>query len=788
MSININFVALRKYKKITKKIIELESEFEALSDNQLKDKTVKFRKALKEGANLDSLVVEAYATVREADFRVLGMRPFDNQVLGAVMIHFSNVVEMKTGEGKTLTATMPMYLNGLEGPGAFLVTANPYLATRDAEEIGKVYEWLGETVTAGTSLDASEELDGKEVYRHDIVYTTNSQIGFDYLIDNLADAQDERNQRGFRFALIDEVDSVLLDTALTPLVISGAPKVQSNLFASADKLVKSLIENEDYEISEDTKSVWFTPTGIAHMEKYLGVAGLLTEQWTDMYRHLVLALRANMVMHINRDYVIDNKEVYLLDADNGRELDGMKLEAGMHQAIEAKEDVSLSDQTRSMASITYQNLFKMFHKLSGMTGTAMSAEHEFMDTYNLPVLRVPTHKPNIRIDHPDIVYSTLEKKINAVVDLIKTTHEKNRPMLVETGSVSLSRLYSRLLLREGIVHNVLNAQSAAKEALIIAEAGQPGAVTIATSMAGRGTDIKLGPGVAAMGGLLVIGTERMDNKRIDDQLRGRAGRQGDPGESVFFASLNDKVIIENAPDWVENFKNKVIQKEQNQETAAPLTSRRARKIVDHAQRDAENKAESARTSGMEYDEVLRTQREIIYGFRNMIMGQDNLEDQITLIVQNAVKAVVSDFKSPQRELSDYVINNVDYNYLGTQDLKKRSEVKNEAEPILKAIVDDRLKKRAAILGSDFQANYLRRLSILKALDTAWVDQVDNLQQLKQAVSNRSTGMHNGAYEYERDAKQSFEKMKQMFWKNALKNMCLSELVAQKDGSVKVEFP
>ncbi|GEK29079.1 accessory Sec system translocase SecA2 [Furfurilactobacillus siliginis] len=787
MSFNLNFIALRKYRKITQQVLNLEADYKKLSDNQLKDNTRRFREQLQKGATTDDIVVEAFATAREADFRILGMRPFENQVLGAVMIHFGNVAEMKTGEGKTLTATMPMYLNGLAGPGAFLITANPYLANRDAEEIGKVYEWLGETVTAGVGLNDDDKVDGKVVYGHDIVYTTNSQIGFDYLIDNLADSEDDRKQREFRFALIDEVDSVLLDTAQTPLVISGAPKVQSNLFMSADKLVKSLVENHDYEISEDTKSSWFTATGIEDMETYLGISELLSEQWSDMYRHLVLALRANTIMHINRDYVVDNNEVYLLDTDNGRELEGMKLEAGMHQALEAKEDVPLSDQTRSMASITYQNLFKMFTKLSGMTGTALTAAHEFMETYNLPVLPVPTHKPNIRIDHPDIIYSTMENKINAVIDLIKETHAKKRPMLVETGSVSLSRLYSRLLLREGIVHNVLNAQSAAKEALIVAEAGQPGAVTIATSMAGRGTDIKLGPGVAEMGGLLVIGTERMDNQRIDDQLRGRSGRQGDPGESVFFASLDDKIVIENAPDWMDDFRRKTVAREAGQKVV-PLKSRRVRKIINRAQKDAENNSESGRTSGMEYDEVLKTQRDIVYAFRNKIMKTDQLDQQIQLVVNYAIKTVTKEFTEPNKELTEYVINNVDYNYFNNTVLQKRSSSIASVEDKLNAIVKTRLEQRTQALQSDFQMNYLRRLSILKALDTAWVDQVDNLQQLKSAISNRSAGMHNGAYEYERDAKRSFERMKQTFWKSAVKNMCLSELVPQSDGSVKVEFP
>ncbi len=511
------------------------------------------------------------------------------------MLHYGNVAQMNTGEGKTLTATMPLYLNGLTGPGNFLVTVNSYLANRDAEEIGKVYKWMGLTCASGMSLD-DEELDKKAIYQNDIVYTTNSELGFDYLTDNLVDNINKKKLNDLNFALVDEVDSVLLDLAQTPLVISGAPRVQSNLFVSTNRIVKSLKPNVDFEFSEDLKDVWFTQTGIEQLEEYLGIQGLISDKWSDFYRHLVLALKANYVMKRNQDYIVTNREVLLLDSENGRALTGMKLEAGIHQAIEAKEEVELSDQTRSMASITLQNFFKMFRKLSGMTGTAKSSAREFLEVYNLPVLKIPTHKPNIRIDHADVVFATMDEKIEATVRMVKVAYQIKRPVLLKTGSLSLSRLYSRVLLEHGIVHNVLNAQSEPKEAMIVASAGKSGAITVATSMAGRGTDIKLGKGVKEKGGLLVIGTERMDSRRVDDQLRGRAGRQGDPGESIFLVSLDDKVVIENAPDWVEKYRLKLEQAVERgkRKYGAPLKGRRARKIVEKAQQAADSAAEESR--------------------------------------------------------------------------------------------------------------------------------------------------------------------------------------------------
>ncbi|WP_057802835.1 accessory Sec system translocase SecA2, partial [Pediococcus stilesii] len=784
MKLNVNSFKLRKYRKITNEVLRLDSKYREFSDNQLKDRTKYFRKQLESGHSLEEMLPDAYAVVREADFRVLGMRPFDNQVLGAVVLHFGNVAEMKTGEGKTLTATMPMYLNGLTGPGNFLITANSYLATRDAEDIGQVYEWLGLTSTAGVSV-TDEELDKAFVYQHDIVYTTNSEIGFDYLIDNLADDKSKKNLQGFNYALVDEVDSVLLDLAQTPLVISGAPRVQSNLFESSNRVVKNLTEDVDYELSDDTKNVWFTRKGIENLEKYLGIKGLLSKKWSDLYRHLVLALRANTLMKKNQDYVVDNGEVMLLDDDNGRELDGMKLEAGSHQAIEAKEEVKVTDETRSMASITLQNFFKMFKKISGMTGTAKTAAREFMEVYNLPVLEIPTHKPNVRIDHHDVVYANMEEKLDATIAKIKEVHKIGRPILIETGSVSLSSLYSMALLKNGIAHNVLNARSEAREASIIAEAGQEGAVTVATSMAGRGTDIKLGSGIADKGGLLVIGTERMDNQRIDNQLRGRSGRQGDPGESVFLVSLDDKVVIENGPEWVERYRQKLARKKQQGKrvVGSPLKRRSARRIVDRSQRSSDNSMTDSRKKSVRMDDILRVQRGLIYNFRDQVMEGEQLEQRTQRIISNILDEFVKQRHLTLPKVIDFINNNIDYNFFYDDRRPISLNNRKQLRSYLQEQVNKGWQKQQVTLDNEFKQGYLQRLSILKALDVAWIEQVDNLQQLKTVVGNRSTGQHNPVFEYEKEAKKSFEKMKRLFWKGVLQNMMLSDLNVKKGLSV-----
>ena len=591
-----NFFHIRRLKKILAKIKSFEKEMSSLSDLDLQKKTVEFKKRLADGENLDQLLPEAYAVVREADKRILGLFPYDVQVMGAIVLHEGNIAEMATGEGKTLTATMPLYLNALSGQGAMLVTPNSYLALRDAEEMGPVYRFLGLTIETAVRADESKPLETKEkrrIYQADILYTTNSALGFDYLIENLAENKKNQFLREFNYVIIDEIDSILLDSAQTPLIISGAPRVQSNFYDMMDTLVQTLYEDEDYCYDDEKNEVWLTQKGIREAESFLGLNHLFSKENQELVRHLNLALRAHTVYKKDQDYVVrqskNEAEVVLLDRATGRLMELTRLQGGQHQAIEAKEHVKLTQETRAMASITYQNLFKLFRKLSGMTGTGKVVESEFLETYSMSVIKIPTNRPVIRRDYPDQIYQTLPEKVFASLDEVKHYHAKGNPLLIFTGSVEMSEIYSSLLLREGIAHNLLNANNAAREAQMIAESGQFGAVTVATSMAGRGTDIKLGPGVADLGGLVVIGTERMENHRIDLQIRGRSGRQVDPGISKFFISLEDDLLKKWGPDWIKNF-YRDYSPEDLKNNPILLKQRRFKKLVSKAQKASEGNA------------------------------------------------------------------------------------------------------------------------------------------------------------------------------------------------------
>lgn len=781
----MNFSLSRyKYLHQTRQILSLIKDYRALGDEQLKAKTAELRAQLAQGKPLDSLLVEAYATVCEAARRVVGMVPYDVQILGAVAMEDRNIIEMKTGEGKTLTALMPMYLHGLTGPGNFLITANEYLANRDAKEMGRVYKWLGLTVMAGVAEEgADDELNRHQVYSADIVYTTNSALGFDYLTDNLASTTADRYMQGFNFALLDEADAVLLDTASTPLIISGAPRPQSNFYVSSDRLVKMLVEDEDYERSADEKNIWFTPQGIRRMQAYFGVDDLLSKKWTELYRHLVLALRANYLLKPERDYIVTHNEVSLIDITNGRELTGMKMEAGMHQAIEAKEGVPVTQEMRAMAQVTFQNLFRMFHQLAGMTGTAATDASEFMEIYHLAVFKVPTHKPNIRKDLPDRLFISNEAKLMASLDVIRQAYHDQRPVLIETGSLALSNLYSRLLLREGIPHSLLNARSAAKEASIVAEAGQPGAITVATSMAGRGTDIHLGKGVKDQGGLLVLGTERMDNPRVDNQLRGRAGRQGDPGESLFYASLEDRIVVQNAPRWVRKW----TVKQADAQKQKLSNHGRFRHVSDNAQRAIAASERSERFSTLQYGEIFRVQRDKIYEQRDAIIAGEEVQGKVAYAAKQAAIHFVQDHRKPDvAAFLDFVYQHIDRDF---------SPVAVNQDPHLAANVDylvdlinARLKAVRKRLPAADQWAYFERLALLKAIDWEWIEQVDNLQTLQSVTMNRSTQGSNPMYEYQKESRRSFAVMKQEIYKDVLANLLCSELIAKADGTIKVNFP
>lgn len=776
---------MRRYWHKTRKIIELVRTYHDLGDEALKSKTEEFRQRLSQGESLDGLLIEAYAVACEADRRVLKLSPYPVQIFGAVAMEYNNIIEMKTGEGKTLTATMIMYLHGLTGPGNFLITANSYLANRDAEDMGRVYSWLGLSIMSGEAAEGADDddRDRAAIYQSDIVYTTNSTLGFDYLFDNLAATPADQFLSEFNFALLDEVDAVLLDTAQTPLIISGIPRVQSNFYASADNFIRLLKEDEDYEQSNDEKSVWFTEDGIRHIEEFFGIDHVLGPKWTELYRHLILALKAHFLFRRDRDYVIDDGELLLVDSSNGRELQGMKLEAGQHQALEAKEHLDLSQEQRTMAMVTYQNLFRMFHQLAGMTGTAATDAGEFLETYNLAVVKVPTNRPNIRKDLPDRLFISNRAKLEASLAVVRKAYAAQRPILIETGSLSLSNLYSRLLLREGIPHSLLNARSAAKEARIVKEAGRLGGVTVATSMAGRGTDIKLEPGATDKGGLLVLGTERMDNKRVDNQLRGRAGRQGDPGESVFYASLEDHIVVENAPKRVRKYAFKHKNKKRQ------VLSRHGRfgQVINRVQKGLSEKGRGARFNTLQYGEVFRLQRDSVYRARNAIMVASSLDDILATAIDRMVVHFIT--KQSDQALGDtleFIYQNIDRDFQPQQLVEHPEKASDPA--FYRGIIDAREKARRKELPQADQWLYFERLVILKAIDNAWIEQVDNLQVLKTVTMSRSTGQRNPIYEYQREAIIGFGTMKHDMDLRIVKYLLMSELAHEKDGTIKVNFP
>ena len=766
----------------------------SLTDDELAGKTQEFKDRIAAGESLDDLLVEAFAVVREADKRILGMFPYDVQVMGGIVIHQGNVAEMNTGEGKTLTATMPVYLNALSGQGVMLVTTNDYLAKRDAEEMGQVYEFLGLTIRIPFSEDDDEELtpeDKREIYSADIVYTTNSGLGFDYLIDNLASSEDKKYMPEFNFVIVDEVDSVLLDSAQTPLVISGSPRVQSNFYGIIDTLMTTLVEGQDYIFKEEKKEVWLTTKGARTAESFLGIDNLYSEEHGVLARHLTFALRAHTMFKRDKDYIIrkgeKDEELVLLDQSTGRLLEMTKLQGGLHQAIEAKEHVPLSEETRAMASITYQSLFKKFKKISGMTGTGKVAEKEFLETYGMSVIQIPTNRPNQRIDYPDNLYVTLPEKVYASLAEIKYYHEKGNPLLIFVGSVEMSELYSSLLLREGIAHNVLNAHNAAREAQMIAESGRMGAVTVATSMAGRGTDIKLGPGVAELGGLVVIGTERMDSKRIDLQIRGRSGRQGDPGLSKFFVSLEDDVIKKFGPSWVHKmYKDYTVNKQISPEL---LEGRRYRKLVEKAQKASDSAARSSRRQTLEYAESMNIQREMVYSQRNrLIDGTEDLDGFVVDVLDEFIKKSLSEevFES-REELYHFIVKNISFLYHAVPrelDMRDKDAIRRVLE---KTIQKSLREKRTLLETHDFFSDF-QRLALLKAIDDNWVEQVDYLQQLSLAIGGQSAAQKSPIVEYYQEAYHGFEEMKRQVKKDMVRNLLLSRVDISPDGEIMAYFP
>ena len=780
---------LRKVRATLKKINGLKDKMAALSDEALAAKTVEFRKRLAKGETLDDLLVEAFAVVREADKRILGMFPYDVQVMGGIVIHQGNVAEMNTGEGKTLTATLPVYLNSLTGKGTMVITTNEYLAKRDAEEMGQVYRFLGLTVGipfTGNPLNEYKSKEKKLIYASDVIYTTNSALGFDYLTDNLASSSKDKFLRPFNYVIIDEIDDILLDSAQTPLIIAGSPRVQSNYYGIIDTLVTTLVENEDYIFKEEKEEIWLTTKGAKTAERFLGIDNLYKEEYATYVRHIVYSLRAHKLFTRDKEYIIRDDEMVLLDKGTGRLMEMTKLQGGLHQAIEAKEHVKLSPETRAMASITYQSLFKMFNKISGMTGTGKVAEKEFLETYNMSVIRIPTNRPLLRKDYPDNLYVTLPEKVYASLECIKEYHLKGNPLLVFVGSVEMSHLYSSLLLREGIAHNVLNANNAAREAQIVSESGQMGAVTVATSMAGRGTDIKLGPGVAELGGLVVIGTERMESQRIDLQIRGRSGRQGDPGLSKFFVSLEDDVIKKFGPSWV----HRMYQEYSVADITQPqvLEGIKYHRLVDKAQNASDSASRTNRQRTLEYAESMNIQRDLIYKERNrLINGDRDLRDVLSEMIDEYIETILSDNLKTREELFHYIITNISFN-IRELPLDLVIEDEQELRNFLIQIINNELNDKKALLEPHDLYDQFLRISMLKAIDDNWVEQVDYLQQLMMAIGGQTASQTNPIVEYYREAYMGFEAMKEQIRSDMVRNVLMGLVQMGPKGEIVTHFP
>ena len=782
---NSNNLELIKMKRVLKKVNSYKSYMETLSDEKLKSLTTDFKLRLSCGESLDEILPEAFAAMREAAHRVLGLFAYDVQILGAITLHNGNIAEMKTGEGKTLTAIFPAYLNSLTGKGVIVITSNEYLAKRDAEEMQGVFKFMDVTICAGLE-DDENKMTKQEIYNHDIVYTTQSTLGFDYLFDNLANRKEDKFLREFNYAIIDEIDAVLLDSAQMPLIIAGSPKVQSNLYPVVQKFVETLEEGIDYKKDEDD-NVWYLNEGIRKSEQYFNVGNLYDDSHYYLVKILNLVLKANVNMTLDKDYVVKDNKIKLLDKETGRILEGITLKNGQHQALEAKENVPLSNENRSIAAITYQNLFKLFKKISGMSGTVKVAEQEFIETYNLKVVCVPTNKPVIRIDKKDKIYATLPEKIIAILEFVKKIHATGQPLLIVSGSVQATDLYSALLLNEGIAHSVLNAHNAVKEAEIISEAGELNNVTVATSMAGRGTDIKLGKGVLELGGLVVVGTERMSSKRMDQQLSGRSGRQGEPGLSQFFVSLEDELLVKQGPRWLEKYRNK---KYNSIDEVIPveLSRRRFGSVVEFAQQASDDNGKQSRGIIAQYDESVKIQRKKVYDARNSLL----LEEKMDFDLNKTIKLLVSEFLNKKKEISmiditTFLVNNLNYSNKKIEKFINFKSKKEISEKLIRIIYDECTKVRSIFKNKQEEGDFIR-VSILKAIDEHWVDQIDSLSILSTVVSGRTYAQKNPVYEYARETYESYNEMRYRIKESIIRNIAKSHIERNENGELTIYFP
>ncbi len=762
---------LKRFEKIADKVEAHADEMAALTDEQLQAKTPEFRSRLEKGETLDDLLPEAFAVSREASKRVLGLYPFHVQILGGIALHKGNIAEMMTGEGKTLTATMPVYLNALTGKGVHVVTVNEYLSSRDETEMGQLYRWLGLTVGLNVSTMSAEEK--REAYACDVTYSTNSELGFDYLRDNMVVYKEQMVQRPLNYAIIDEVDSILIDEARTPLIISGEAEQANADYIRADRFVKKLVEDKsdndadddedhgDYKIDWPTKTISLTRTGIQKACDHFGLKNLYDVENQKLVHHIDQALRANYMMLKDIDYVVQDGEVMIVDSFTGRVMEGRRYSDGLHQAIEAKEGVKIQEESQTQATITYQNYFRMYKKLAGMTGTAKTEEEEFREIYNMEVITIPTNRPVIRQDMPDLLYPTLDSKFKAVVEEIKQRHAKGQPVLVGTVSIESSERLSHMLDQEHIPHAVLNAKNHAKEAAIIMNAGQRGAVTIATNMAGRGTDIKLGPGVKELGGLAVIGTERHESRRIDNQLRGRSGRQGDPGYTRFYLSLEDDLMKRFGGDRVKDFLDRLSDNDDDKVIESRLITRQ----VESAQKRVEGNNYDTRKQTLQYDDVMRIQREIIYKERMQVIDeQKSLKSVLMPMIHRTIDHQVDMFTQGDRSTwrldslrdfivsclasEDYVDNKIDFKTFTPEGLKKQ----------LYDLVEDNYQEKEEALADPEQMLEFEKVVILRVVDEHWTNHIDAMDQLRQSIGLRGYGQLNPLVEYQDSGYNMFEEM------------------------------
>ncbi len=747
---------LRRLEKMADKVLKYEDQMAALTDDQLKAKTDEFKERYNKGESLDSLLYEAFAVVREAAKRVLGLFPYKVQVMGGIVLHHGDVPEMRTGEGKTLTATMPVYLNALAGEGVHVVTVNEYLTERDATEMGELYSWLG--LSVGINLAAKSPMEKKEAYLCDITYSTNSEIGFDYLRDNMVVRAENMVQRPLNYALVDEVDSILIDEARTPLIVSGANAVEtSQLYHMADHFVKSL-DKDDYIIDIQSKTIGLSDSGIDKAEEYFKLENLYDIENVALTHFIDNSLRANYIMILDIDYVVsEEQEILIVDQFTGRTMEGRRYSDGLHQAIEAKEGVPIQDETKTSASITYQNLFRMYKKLAGMTGTGKTEEEEFREIYNIRVIPIPTNRPIQRIDHSDLLYASLDAKFKAVVEDVKARYQKGQPVLVGTVAVETSDFLSKKLVEAGVPHEVLNAKNHYREAQIIMNAGQRGAITIATNMAGRGTDIKLGEGVRELGGLCVIGTERHESRRIDNQLRGRSGRQGDPGESQFYLSLEDDLMKRFGSERLKGIFERLNMSDE------AIESRMLTRQVEAAQKRVEGNNYDTRKQVLQYDDVMREQREIIYAQRyDVITADRDLAPEIHAMIRRTIGRIVdAHARSKEDEKLEAILNFAKYNLL-PEDSISRSDLAGLSDQAIKDELYQRALKvydsQVAKLRDEDAVKEFQKVLILRVVDNKWTDHIDALDQLRNAVGLRGYAQNNPVVEYQAEGFRMFNDM------------------------------